>query len=116
MNYLLTFVISFVVIYFTYYLIIISRKKGLERFKKGAQAEYFKKVYNLDFRKIDLKRFANSLSIVNSFVMSAVITVIEVFDSLIIKMCVGFVLIIPLMLVCYKVLGQKYKKEGDKNV
>lgn len=115
MNFLLTFVISFLVIYLVYYLIIVSRKKGLESFKKGAQAEYFKKVYNLDFRKIDLKRFANSLSLTNAFIMSAVITIIELFDNLIVKMAVGFILIIPLMLVSYKFLGEKYRKD-DKNV
>jgi len=115
MDFLLTFVISFLVIYLVYNIIVVRRKKGIERFKKGTQVEYFKKVYNLDFRKVDIKKFANSLALTNAFIMSAVITIIEIFDNLIVKMAVGFILIIPLMLVSYKILGEKYRKD-DKNV
>ena len=114
MEYALTFIISFIVIYFVYYLIIVSRKKGLEKFKKGTQVEYFKKVYKLDFKKIDIKDFAKKLSLTNALIMSITITIIEVFKNILLKMLAGFIIIIPLMLLSYKILGESYKKKEGK--
>ena len=117
MKYLLTFIFSFLIIYTVYFIVIINRKKGLESLKKGKQIDFFKKAYKLDFRKINIKSFANSLAIVNSFIMALTITIIETFKSLTVKLLVGFIIIIPLMLIMYKILGEKYKKkEGKEDV
>lgn len=114
MNSVYTFLISFTVIYLVYFLVIVNRKKGLESFKNGKQLEFFKTVYKLDFRKIDIKKFANKLALVNALIMAIVITVMEFIDSLFLKMTVGFILLIILMLITYKLLGQSYKKKGGK--
>ncbi|MBQ9011600.1 MAG: hypothetical protein IJ093_03015 [Bacilli bacterium] len=114
MEYILTFVFCFVVIYFVYYIVVVSRDKGIEAFKKGKQITFFKNVYKLDLKKLNYKKFANSLSLTNSFIMALVITIVEVFDSLIIKLLVAFILIIPLILICYYILGKLYKKKEGK--
>ena len=114
MNYILVFIMCFLVIYTVYFLIIVNRKKGLEKFKKSTQTEYFKKVYDIDFKKIDIKKFANSLAITNAFIMSLTITIIELFENVMIKLLVGFIIIIPLMLISYKILGKNYKKKEGK--
>ena len=114
MEYFTTFIISFIIIYLVYFIIIVNRKKGLESLKKGKQIDFFKKAYKLDFRKIEIKKFANSLALTNSFIMALTITIVEIFDSLIIKLLVGFITIIPLMLIMYKSLGNIYKKKEGK--
>ncbi len=112
MEYLYTFIFCFIVIYIVYFIVIVNRKKGLESLKKGKQIEYFKKAYNLNFAKINIKKFANSLALTNAFIMAFTITIIEIFDNLIVKLLVGFVILIPLMLIMYKLLSLRYKKEG----
>ena len=114
MKYLSTFIFCFIVIYLIYFVVIINRKKGLESLKKGKQVEFFKKAYNLDFKKTDIKKFANSLALTNTFIMATTITIIELFDNLIIKLLVGFIILIPLMLIMYKILGSTYKKKEGK--
>ena len=114
MEHILTFIICFLIIYLVYLLIVVKREKGIEKFKEGKQLEYFKKLYKLDEKKIDIKKFANSLSLCNAFIMSITITIIEFFDSIILKMVIGFALIIPLMLITYKILGELYKKKEGK--
>lgn len=114
MTYILTFIISFIVIYLVYFLVVINRKKGIEKFKEGKQIEYFKTVYSLDTKKIDIKKFASELAMINAFIMSTTLTVLELIDSLILKMIIGFILIIPLMLITYKILGTKYQKKEGK--
>ncbi len=114
MKYIYTFIFFFTFIYLVYFIVIVNRKKGLESLKNGKQLEFFKKAYNLDFRKINIKRFASSLGLTNAFIMALTITIIEVFDNLVIKLLIGFLIIIPLMLIMYKILGNTYKKkEGN---
>ncbi len=114
MEYLLIFIFCFLIIYLVYFVIIVNRKKGLEKFKEGKQLNFFKKAYNLDFRKIDLKKFANSLALTNAFIMALTITIIELFKNVTVKMLVGFIILIPLMLIMYKILGSTYKKKEGK--
>ena len=114
MEILYTFLICFIIIYGIYYLVIIRREKGMESFKKGKQLEFFKTVYKINVKKIDIKKFANSLALTNAFIMSLVISIIELIDNTILKMLTGFVLLIVLMVLFYKVLGNYYKKKEGK--
>lgn len=114
MNSLYTFLICFVIIYGVYFFTVVNRKKGLESFKNGKQLEFFKTVYKLDFRKINVKGFANSFALTNAFIMSLVVTTMECIDNLILKMLVGFILIIILMIISYKLLGNYYKKKEGR--
>ncbi len=114
MNYLLLFVISFLIVYLVYFLIVVVRKKGIEAFKCGKQVMFFKNAYKLDLSKLDYKKFANSLSLVNAFIIALTVIAIEFIDGLVFKLLVGFVILIPLILICYYILGRIYKKKEGK--
>lgn len=114
MNYILLFILSFLLIYFVYFIVIISRKKGLESFKKGKQLEFFIKTYKLDKKKLNIKKFANSLALTNSFIMALTITIIEFMDNLIIKLLLCVIILTALMLLMYNYLGKTYKKKEGK--
>lgn len=114
MKYILIFIISFTIIYLTYFIVIINRKKGLESFKKGRQLEFFIKTYKLDIKKINIKQFANSLSLTNSLIIALTLTLLELIDNLIIKLLLCVIILTTLMLIMYNHLGKKYKKkEGN---
>lgn len=114
MNYLLTFIISFLIIYLLYYIVIINRKKGIESFKQGKQLEFFIKTYKLDKKKLNIKKFAKSLAITNSFIMALTLTILELIDNLIIKLLLCVIILTILMLILYNQLGKAYKKkEGN---
>ena len=114
MKYILLFIISFLIIYLIYYLIVVRRDKGIEAFKKGKQIMFFKNAYNLDLNKLNYKKFSNSLALVNAFIVAFTVTVIEFIDGNILKLLVGFVILIPLILICYYILGKIYKKKEGK--
>lgn len=115
MEYLLTFVFCFVIVYLVYSLIVILRKKGFEKFKTSKQLIFFETAYKIDFKKINLKSFAHALALTNAFIIALTCTIIEIFDNLILKLAVGFVILLPLMLLMYKLLGTIYKKKAEKN-
>ncbi len=111
---LYVFLFCFIIVYLFYYLVIVRRKKGLEAFKKGKQLQFFKNAYKLDIKKINLKKFANSLALANAFIIAFTVTIIEFFDNLVIKLLVGFIILIPLILLVYYLLGKAYKKKEGK--
>jgi hypothetical protein len=113
MKYLFTFIFCFVTFYLIYSLVVVYRKKGFEKFKTSKQLMFFKQAYKLNLKKLDIKSFAKSLALTNSFIIAFTCTVIELFDNIILKLLIGFVILIPLMLLMYKILGNIYlKKEG----
>ena len=117
MDYLLTFIICFIIIYLVYSIFVIYRKKGFEKFKSSKQVIFFEKAYNMDFKKINLKGFAQSLALTNAFIIAFTFTVIQLIQNFILKMLVAFVILVPLMLLMYKLLSIVYKKkEGKQNV
>lgn len=108
MEHLCTFIFCFIFIFIFYFIIVYSRKKGIQAFKKGKQLEYFKTVYNLKLSDEDLKKFVFCLSLTNAFIIALVITIVEFFDNLFLKLLLGFVLLIPLILICYDILAKAF--------
>lgn len=114
MQYLLLFIICFVIVYLFYGIFVIYRKKGFEKFKTSKQLMFFQKAYKLDTEKINLKSFAISLALTNAFIIASTFTVIQLIQNFILKMLVAFIILVPLMLLMYKMLGAIYKKKEGK--
>lgn len=114
MKYIGLFIFSFLIVYLVYYLIVVRRDKGMEAFKKGKQVLFFKNAYNLDLKKLNYESFAKSLSFTNAFIVAFTVTIIEFIEGYVLKLLVGFVILIPLILVCYYILGKSYKKKEGK--
>lgn len=114
MEFIFIFVGCFLFIYLFYYLVIVRREKGIEAFKKGKQLLFFKNAYHLDIDKIDVKKFANSLAFANAFIIATTVTIIELIDSFMLKLLVAFVILVPLILIIYYILGKVYKKKEGK--
>lgn len=114
MKFIFIFIGCFLVIYLAYYLVIVRREKGIEAFKNGKQLLFFKNAYNLDIKKLDCRKFANSLALANAFIIATTVTVIEFINSFMLKLLVAFVILVPLILVVYYILGKVYKKKEGK--
>lgn len=114
MNFIFIFIGCFLVIYLAYYLVIVRREKGIEAFKTGKQLLFFKNAYNLDIEKLNYKKFANSLALANAFIIATTVTIIELIDSFMLKLLVAFVILVPLILIIYYILGKVYKKKEGK--
>ena len=119
MKHLYTFLFCFIVIFILYLLVIYLRKKGVEAFKKGKQLAYFKNVYNIKIDDNNIKKFILALSFTNAFIIAFVVTVIELLDGLFFKLIIGFIMLLPLIIICYDILAKSFggirkKKKGDK--
>ena len=112
MQYIINFLISFIIIYLFYLVTVILQSKKYDKFKNSSQVMYFVKKYKVDVNKINMKKFINIISLTNSFIMAISFTIIIEFDSLILGLLAVFIVSILLTYVFYHMIGNYLKKEG----
>lgn len=129
---MLGMILSIVIIYFCYYIWIVSNydKTGTLKKKKRAkrkndekklpaEMEFFVIKYNIDLEKVNFRYFLQLMGLVIAFDLSIVIAIIIYIESLWLQLLVGFILVIGVVLISYKLLGNYFKKKGltkDENV
>ncbi len=116
MNNIVVFLVFFIVIYFCYFIFVISKKQQLEKYKKSSEVLYLVKKYKVDLKKIDIKKLAHITSSTNALIISLTITVVGSFDNILFIPIIGFPLVIILILIMYHIIGVSLKRREDKNV
>ena len=114
MEYFFTYIIAFLLIYLIYFLFVVSRKRTTEKLKNSIEVRYLINRYNIELDKIDMKKLSNRIAISNSFIMATVFIIILFVKNFILKMLLGFVSLIPFILLVYHILAKSLKKkEGE---
>ena len=111
---LIMFVISFVVVVLV--LLVLNKAK---KFKASAEVSYLINKYNLDTKKISIRKLLKHTMFVDAFIISLIVAIVVNIKSLVLEMIVGFALIFVFIFICYGFLGKYYlsmgyskKKEG----
>lgn len=86
----------------------------MKNFEKSGQASFIIKRYQLKISKLNKQKFARSIALVNSFIISITFLIIDFIPNYFLKLLVGFVLLVPLIILGYHFLGQHYKKKEVK--
>ena len=113
MEYVIYFLISFIIVYLFYFLTVVLQKKKYDKFKKSNQVMYFVNKYKLNVNKIDIKKFINIISLINSFIIALSFTVVIKIDNNILMLLVGLIVLIPTMLISYHFIGKYLQKEEE---
>ena len=109
---LILFFVTFIVVFLIYLLFVIRRKKYLDKFIKGKEITYLKKVYKIKIKESDYKGIAMLVALTNSFIMATSVTIVSLFKNIFLEILVGFGTVMVLILICYHIIGTIYKKEG----
>lgn len=72
---------------------------------------YFVNRYHLNINKINIRKFMQIISLTNSFIISVAFTGTFLVDNLILSMLIGLLILIPLMLIIYDLIGNYFRKE-----
>ena len=105
------FLILFVIVYLFYLIFVISRKKVLKKFPKGKELTFLKYKYKLDYSKFSIKTLAHIIALANAFILSTTVTIIGMFNNFLIQMLVGLIVLIPLILISYSIIGKVLKNK-----
>lgn len=114
MERLIVTLIVFIVIYLLYVFTVLMNQKKLKEFEKSGQGSFIIKKYDLELTKLDKKKFANMIALTNSLIISITFLITDFISNYIIKLLVGFVILIPLILLGYHFIGVYFKKKEVK--
>lgn len=114
MEYIKWFLISFIIIYLFYFITVILQKKRYEKFKSSNQVLFFVKRYKLDVNKMNISKFIKIISFINSFIIALTFTIVININNYLLMLLIGFIILIPLMLLSYYIVGFYLKKEENK--
>ena len=104
---MIMFVISFVVVVLV--LMVFNKAK---KYKASAEVTYLINKYNLDTKKISVKKLLRDTTFVDAFIISLIVAIVVNIKSLVLEMIVGFALIFVFIFICYGILGKYYINKG----
>ncbi len=124
MEYVLFFVITFILVYLLYNLFVIRKEKALKKMKSSKDVLLLCKLGEINIDSVNLKALVNKLSLFNSLLISLMGTIILIINNyitnfylwIIISSILSILLLIPSIIFGYKFIGKIIKKEGKKNV
>ncbi len=108
---IIIFLVCFILVYLLYYIVVISRRKKLDKLVNSTECLYLKTRYQVDVTKIPIKTLANHLALTNAFIMALTVLIISIVDNWILKFVCGFFVLMILILIFYHFLGRYYQKK-----
>ena len=131
---MILFIVTIILAYLVYYIFIIRKydahgkkivkekkgnKKAVDVTRYPAEVELFIYKYKVDIKKINFRAMLKLLGLVCSIDIALIVTILSFIktDNMIILLLIGFVIMIPIILISYTLLGRYFKKKGlTKNV
>jgi len=114
MNFVIIFLVSFVVVYLAYLITVILNKKKLDKFKTSNQVLLLVKKYGIKVTDSNVKEIGYLVAFANAFIIATAITIVELISNFILKILVAFVVIVPLILIIYSFIGKYLQKKESK--
>ena len=115
MENLYLFLMFFIIIYLLYLVTVVLNKKKLNNFLDTQQCQIIVKLGHLNTKKLNIKSLANTIALVNSFMISITTVFLVKLDMFyLLKLLIALVILIPLVLGLYKLVSLIYKKKEGK--
>jgi len=116
MNEFAFYLMSFALVYIIYFFLVLMNEKTLKKYEHSAEVSYLKGKYGMKINAKNIGKIAVQLAILNSLVVAnTVLIVILLSDNYIVMMLLGFVIVIPMILIMYHLFGTYYKSEKIVN-
>lgn len=117
MQELVLFIMTFVIVFIIYKVFIVKQNKRRNSKKRPVEVNYLIYKYNIDIKKVNYKNLLNVISLVSSFDISLIVSLVSLCNSFVLKLTIVIIGIIPLYLISYYFVGKYYVKKGCiKNV
>ena len=111
---LIEFIITFIAIYLVYYLLVVKKCKKNKKMIP-TEVSLILIFHKIDPKKIDIVKMVKVVSFVTTFIISLIITLISVFfDNMIILLVFGTLMSLVVAVICYRMIGNHYKKLSEK--
>ena len=108
------FIMTFISVYIIYRLFVVlkyKRKKDNKNYKEPFEVLYLRRKYNLDMKKINFKTLLQVISLVSSFDIALIVSIISHIKNMYLQLLCGFVLILVFILLSYHIVYLIYKRK-----
>lgn len=114
MKELVIYLVIFSLVYLVYLIFVILKKTRMKDFKDNSFVNYLVKVYKLDYKKINVKFLAHIMALANAFIIATTFTIISLVNNLILMMFLALIILIPLQLGIYHIIGKMLQRRDKK--
>ena len=95
-----------------YQIFVVRKAKSKKKPKEPFEVTYLVSKYKLDLEKVNYKRLLRLISIVSSFDIALVVSIIVLLKNYILEIIVGFIATLVIILFSYHLVYLIYKKKG----
>lgn len=112
-RYIVTLIV-FIVIYLLYLFTVLNNKEKMANFEHSGQGAFIIKKYQLNISLLNKKKFARSIAFVNSVIIALTFFFTDFLQTFILKLFIGFLILLPSIMIGYHFIGIIYKKKEGK--
>ena len=113
---IILFLFTYIFVFLVYLLFIVRRakrkKNGKKKPKEPLEVTYLVNRYGLDLKKVDYDKLLTVISLVSSFDIALIVSIILSIKIFILEIIVGFVSMMGIILLSYHLVYLVYKKKG----
>ena len=114
MKELIVYLLTFLIVYLLYFFFVILKEKKLNSYKKSTEITFLKTKYKLDIEKIGINKLSHVCALSNVFIIANTLAIVHFIDNFLLKTVVGFIVLIPMILIVYNFIGKYYQKKYRK--
>lgn len=114
LEFMLEFVLTYIVVYLIYYFIIIRKNKQFDANHIPVEVNLILMKYKIDMNKISYPKMLYMISLLTSFNISLVITLVFylISKNVFINIFVSLIIVVPLSMVGYSWIGKYFSKKS----
>lgn len=125
MKEIILFIACFILVFICYQVFFVlpmkkyrkNKKKKIKEKKELAEIRFLVTKYKLDLDKVNYNKLLLVVSLVSSFDITLIVTIITLFDSYLVSFLLAAVLVLPIVMISYWLVYKFYEKKGMiKNV
>jgi len=113
MEFFINFIIIFAIVYMFYYFVSVRKARKTSK-NIPIEVQYLLIRYQIDLKKIRYKKFVNSVTLVGSFDIALVGSVVLFVKEMLFQLLFGFLLFVPIILISFWLLGKYYQNQCQK--
>lgn len=114
-GFFIEFTLTFLVVYLIYFLVVIRKNKKYDPNYVPVEVNLILMKHKIDIKKINYKKMLVWISLISSFNIALVVTVVfNCVNNIYLGILFSLLIVIPFSLIGYNTIGQYFEKNSSK--
>lgn len=109
------FILTFIAIYLIYYFVIIRKNKIFDPNRVPVEVNLIVMRHKIDMKKVNYVKMLRLISLVSSLDIALIVTIVfRLIDNIYLGVFISLLIIVPLSLIGYNMIGRYFEKNSPK--